>query len=112
MMINQKGTLTIIDFDRDDDGDPWEEFNRIVWCAQIAPAFATGMVDGYFDGPPPMLFWRLLALYICSNTLSSLPWAVPFGETEIQVMRKQQQEIFSWYDGMNRGVPSWYQPRQ
>lgn len=111
-MINQKGTLIIIDFDRDDDGDPWEEFNRIVWCAQVAPAFATGMVDGYFDGPPPMLFWRLLALYICSNTLSSLPWAVPFGETEIQVMRKQQQGIFGWYDGMNRVVPSWYQPKQ
>lgn len=111
MMINQKGTLTIIDFDRDDDGDPWEEFNRIVWCAQAAPAFATGMVDGYFDGPPPVQFWRLLALYICSNTLSSLPWAVPFGETEIRVMRKQQQEIFDWYDGMNRVVPSWYQPK-
>lgn len=112
MMIAQKGTLTIIDFDRDDYGDPWEEFNRIVWCAQAAPAFAAGMVDGYFDGPPPTLFWRLLALYICSNTLSSLPWAVPFGETEIQVMYRQQQEILDWYDGMKRMVPKWYHPKQ
>lgn len=112
MMIDQKGVLTIIDFDRDDYGDPWEEFNRIVWCAQAAPAFATGMVDGYFDGPPPTLFWQLLALYICSNTLGSVPWAVPIGETEIQVMCRQQQEIFDWYDRMNRVVPSWYQPKQ
>lgn len=37
MMIDQDGVLTIIDFDRDDFGDPWEEFNRIVWCAQAAP---------------------------------------------------------------------------
>ena len=43
------------------------EFKRIVWCAQAAPAFSTGMVDGYFDGEVPMKFWRLLVLYICSN---------------------------------------------
>ena len=43
MMIDSHGVLTIIDFDRDDFGDPWEEFNRVVWCAQTAPAFAAGM---------------------------------------------------------------------
>lgn len=109
MMIDQNRQLTIIDFDRDDYGDPWEEFNRIVWCAQSAPAFASGMVDGYFDGNVPEAFWRLLALYICSNTLSSLPWAIPFGEEEIKVMRKQADEVLRWYDGMKNVVPSWYQ---
>ena len=108
MMINQDGVLTIIDFDRDDFGDPWEEFNRIVWCAQAAPAFASGMVDGYFDGKVPMEFWKLLALYICSNTLSSLPWAISFGEGEIQVMRKQAAQVLEWYDGMKNVVPTWY----
>lgn len=108
MMIDKSGTLTIIDFDRDDYGDPWEEFNRIVWCAQKVPAFARGMVDGYFDGHVPVEFWQLLALYICSNTLSSLPWAIPFGETEIQVMRRQQTDIMSWYDNMENVIPSWY----
>ena len=109
MMIDRNGVLTIIDFDRDDFGDPWEEFNRIVWCAQAAPAFASGMVDGYFDGNVPMAFWKLLALYICSNTLSSLPWAIPFGEGEIQVMRNQAAQVLEWYDGMKNVVPSWYQ---
>lgn len=109
MMIDRNGVLTIIDFDRDDFGDPWEEFNRIVWCAQAAPAFATGMVDGYFDGNIPMEFWKLLALYICSNTLSSLPWAIPFGEAEIQVMRNQAAQVLQWYNGMRNVVPSWYQ---
>ena len=108
MMINQDGVLTIIDFDRDDFGDPWEEFNRIVWCAQAAPAFASGMVDGYFDGKVPMEFWKLLALYISSNTLSSLPWAISFGEGEIQVMRKQAEQVLEWYDGMKNVVPTWY----
>ena len=108
MMVNNDGVLTIIDFDRDDFGDPWEEFNRIVWCAQAAPAFASGMVDGYFGGKVPMEFWKLLALYICSNTLSSLPWAIPFGEGEIQVMRKQATQVLERYDGMKNVVPTWY----
>ena len=108
MMIDNDGILTIIDFDRDDFGDPWEEFNRIVWCAQAASAFASGMVDGYFDGNVPVDFWKLLALYICSNTLSSLPWAIPFGDGEIQVMRKQAAQVLEWYDGMKNVVPTWY----
>jgi aminoglycoside phosphotransferase (APT) family kinase protein len=108
MMIDRSGVLTIIDFDRDDFGDPWEEFNRIVWCAQAAPAFASGMVDGYFGGDAPMEFWKLLALYICSNTLGSLPWAIPFGEQEIQVMRRQAAQVLQWYDGMQNVVPNWY----
>ena len=108
MMLGRNGVLTVIDFDRDDFGDPLEEFNRIVWCAQAAPAFAAGMVDGYFNGEVPMTFWELLALYICSNTLSSLPWAIPFGEKEIQVMRNQAAQVLAWYDGMANVVPSWY----
>lgn len=108
MMIDLADNLTVIDFEKQDVGDPWEEFNRIVWSAQAAPAFASGMVDGYFNGDVPMEFWKLLALYICSNTLSSLPWAIPFGEEEIQVMRKQATQILEWYDDMKTVVPKWY----
>ena len=107
-MMVEHGKLVIIDFDRFDYGDPWEEFNRIVWCAQSSPRFAAGMVDGYFDGNVPMEFWRLLALYICSNTLSSIPWAIPFGEEEIRKFLDQAEEILGWYDGMTKIVPSWY----
>ena len=108
MMITIDGVLTIIDFDKDDYGDPWEEFNRIVWSAQAAPDFARGMVDGYFDCNVPMEFWKLLALYICSNTLGSLPWAIPFGEEEVAVMRAQATQVLRWYDNMKNVVPTWY----
>ena len=108
MMIDSQGQLQIIDFNRDDYGDPWEEFNRIVWCAQASPRFASGMVDGYFDGDVPMLFWQLLAFYIASNTLSSLYWAIPFGEKQVQVMRDQAADVLTWYDGMRNVVPTWY----
>lgn len=108
MMIGYDKQLYIIDFNRNDFGDPWEEFNRIVWSAQAAPLFATGMVNGYFDNDVPIEFWELLAFYISSNTLSSLPWAVPFGDEQIQIMVNQAHDVLSWYDHMKNPVPSWY----
>ncbi|MBQ4050309.1 MAG: phosphotransferase [Oscillospiraceae bacterium] len=107
-MMIADGKLVVIDFDRFDFGDPWEEFNRICWCAQKAPYFASGRVDGYFDGEVPLEFWQLLAMYISSNTLSSVPWAIPFGEEQIGVMLRQAKEVLDWYDGMKKDIPSWY----
>lgn len=108
-MVIDGDDLNIIDFDRFDYGDPWEEFNRIVWCVQDGTdLFASGLVDGYFGGQVPQVFWELLALYISSNTLSSLPWAIPFGEGEIATMRKQAALVLKWYENMTRIVPTWY----
>lgn len=108
MMIGNDKKLYIIDFNRNDFGDPWEEFNRIVWCAQTAPVFATGMVNGYFSNAVPAEFWELLALYISSNILSSVPWAIPFGEAQIQVMVDQAKDVLRWYDNMKNPIPTWY----
>ncbi len=108
MMMDTSGRLQVIDFNRSDFGDPWEEFNRIVWSAQTAPYFASGMVDGYFGEGIPEDFWALLALYIASNTLSSLPWAIPFGEEEITTMRRQAAEVLGWYSNMTQTIPTWY----
>lgn len=110
-MMFADSKLVIIDFDRYDFGDPWEEFNRIVWCVQAAPPFASGMIDGYFDHCVPSDFWQLLALYICSNTLSSVPWAIPFGDGEVQTMLKNAADVLQWYDNMQNPVPMWYRIR-
>lgn len=107
-MMLEEGKVVIIDFDRFDYGDPWEEFNRIVWCAQVSPLFASGMVNGYFDNDVPLEFWKLLALYISSNTLSSVWWAIPFGEEEIHTMLNQAKDVLGWYDNMKNPVPTWY----
>jgi serine/threonine-protein kinase len=107
MIITSDG-IAIIDWNRPDYGDPWEELNRIVWDAQCSPQFATGEVCGYFGGEPPIEFWRLLALYISSNTLSSIYWAIPFGQGEIDTMLKQSHDVLRWYDNMQNIVPTWY----
>ena len=108
MMINKNNELVVIDFDRDDYGDPWEEFNRLVWSIQISHEFATGIVDGYFNKKVPEEFWKLLALYMSLNSISSLPWAIPFGEEEVNIMINQSIDILYWYDDMRRYVPKWY----
>ena len=135
--------LKIIDFDRYDFGDPWEEFNRIVWSAVASPHFATGQLQGYFGGSPsadgfspsadgfspsadgfsppadgfspsadgfepPLEFFKLLAFYIASNTLSSIYWAVPFGPSDIDTMMKQAQDVLTWFDNMQNPEPTWY----
>ena len=107
-MMLENGELIIIDFDRYDFGDPWEEFNRIVWSAVASPYFATGQLRGYFDGEPPIEFFKLLAFYIASNTLSSIYWALPFGQSDLDTMMKQSQDVLSWFNNMQNPVPTWY----
>jgi serine/threonine-protein kinase len=108
MIISHDNRLSIIDFNRQDYGDPWEEFNRIVWSAAVSPAFATGQINGYFDGKPQAEFFRLLAFYISSNTLSSIYWAIPFGDKEIATMMNQAKDVLEWFSNMDDPVPTWY----
>lgn len=110
MIINDNNEVGVIDFNRYDYGDPWEEFNRIVWCAETSDHFASGRINGYFEGDVPDEFFKLMALYISSNALSSVPWAIPFGEKEVKIMLDQAQSILGWYDSFNSYIPRWYIP--
>ena len=108
MMIGRDGKLYIIDFNRNDYGDPWEDIKAITWDVEASQMFASGRINGYFDSDVPEEFWRIFALYISCGILSSLPWAIPFGEEQIQVMVNQAKEVLSWYDNMRNPVPTWY----
>ncbi|UNK17177.1 phosphotransferase family protein [Paenibacillus sp. N3/727] len=108
MVITPTGELGIIDFNRLDYGDPWEEFNRITFDASLSGYFASGRVNGYFNDDVPEAFFRLMALYIASNQLSSIHWAIPFGEEEVEFMLKRAEEVMDWYDGFQQHVPNWY----
>ncbi len=108
MVISREADLSIIDFNRHDFGDPWEEFNRIAFSAAVSPHFATGQLNGYFNGRPPEEFFKLMLFYISSNMLSSVPWAMAIGEEEITFMKNQAKEVLGWFDGMRNSVPTWY----
>ncbi|HEL9597863.1 TPA: phosphotransferase [Streptococcus suis] len=104
----QDGRLKILDFDRYDIGDPWEEFNRLIFTADLSPAFARGQVDTYFDGAIPEEFWRLLVLYLTVNSLGALSWAEQVDPLQIPLMKEQADAIWTWYQGYSRLRPSWY----
>ena len=111
MMIDSHGVLTIIDFDQDDLAIHGRNLTvlsgarkqrrlllPVWWMATLAA------ISRWNSG-------NCLLFYICSNTLGSLPWAMPFGEGQIQVMRKQAAQVLEWYDGMKNVVPTWYHSR-
>ncbi|WP_105157449.1 aminoglycoside phosphotransferase family protein [Streptococcus suis] len=104
----QNGRLKILDFDRHDIGDPWEEFNRLIFTADLSPAFARGQVDAYFDGAIPEEFWRLMALYVTVNSLGALSWAERIDPLQIPLMKEQADTVWDWYQGYSRLQPSWY----
>lgn len=108
MVLTLEHNLCIIDFDRHSIGDPWEEFNRISWSAEISPLFASGQINGYFTDEIPEDFFKLLKYYLAVNALGSIPWAIKFGETEINVMIEQAQLILNWYPDEDQIIPNWY----
>ncbi|HFI0100141.1 TPA: aminoglycoside phosphotransferase family protein [Streptococcus suis] len=107
-LLGRDGKLKILDFDRYDIGDPWEEFNRLIFTADLSPAFARGQVDAYFDGAIPGEFWRLMALYVTVNSLGALSWAEQIDSEQIPLMIKQSAAISEWYEGFCLHIPKWY----
>ena len=108
-MFNENMELVVIDFDREDAGDPWYEFNRIIWDGRAAPAYARGMVDGYFDDEQiPEEFWRLMRLYLCQNMVSSVVWAMALSDDDLQIAIENGQRVLDWYDDLREIVPNWY----
>lgn len=107
-LIDTNGNIVIIDFNRHDLGDPWEEFNRIPFSVRVSEAYASGCIDGYFKNEIPETFFALLALYISVNQISSLPWALKFGESEINFTKDMSNQILYWYDDFKMIIPRWY----
>ena len=108
MRIGFDEMIYIIDFEKVNIGDPWEEFKRIVWCAGSSPFFATGMINGYFDNNVPVEFWDILLLYICFSKLSAITWAGYVERDLIDLMKNQADEVLCWYNNMQSPIPTWY----
>lgn len=109
MLMTPDRHVGIIDFNRLDFGDPWEEFNRITWSASKSSCFASGQINGYFNNKVPKIFFELMALYIGVNQLGSIPWAIPYGDKQLKVLLDQTKEVLEWYDNFNLSIPKWYQ---
>jgi aminoglycoside phosphotransferase (APT) family kinase protein len=111
LIITPDARLGVIDFNRCSYGDPWEEYDRFVFTWQRSARFASGQVHGYFDDNVPDEFFSLMALYNAVNMLASIPWAVPFGEQEVEQMIRNCRLVYDSYDGFRSSIPSWYGSR-
>ena len=110
MMIKlETKKLVIIDFGSLEIGDPMEEFNRMIWNAQLSEEFATGFVNGYFEGEQiPDIFWKLMAYYMACDVVGSIPWAINFGDNQLEIMFKRAKLVLDWFDDFKRVIPKFY----
>ena len=110
MMIElETKKLVIIDFGSLEIGDPMEEFNRMIWNAQLSEEFATGLINGYFNGKNiPDDFWKLMAYYMACDVVGSIPWAVNYGNDQLITMLERAKLVLDWFDDFERMIPKFY----
>ena len=110
MMIElETKKLVIIDFGSLEIGDPMEEFNRMIWNAQISEEFATGLINGYFNRKIiPDEFWKLMAYYMACDVVGSIPWAVNYGNDQLTIMLERAKIVLDWFDNFERVIPKFY----
>ena len=110
MMIDlETKELVMIDFGSLEIGDPMEEFNRMIWSAQLSEEFATGLINGYFNGKNiPDVFWKLMAYYMACDVVGSIPWAVNYGNDQLTIMLERAKIVLDWFDNFERVIPKFY----
>ncbi|WP_315120563.1 phosphotransferase [uncultured Clostridium sp.] len=101
--------LGVIDFNRWECGDPYEEFYKVQsFDVEVSIPFSIGQIDGYFNHQPPKEFWEILAVYVAHASLFSIAWAEKFGDNEINGMKRRAMMTFQDYDNFQIMIPHWY----
>ena len=109
IFVNSK-EIGVIDFNRWDVGDPYEEFYKLEsFGVDISIPYCIGQIESYFDDNIPNNFWKALAVYSAHAALYSIKWAEQFGEDDLNNMRKICYRILDDYDGFNTYIPKWFE---
>ena len=103
------GDIGVIDFNRWEVGDPYEEFYKLEsFGIEKSIPYCVGQIDEYFNDAIPMNFWEVLAVYVAHASLYSIKWAEKFGIEEIEGMKKRCEAAFKNYNKFKEVVPAWY----
>jgi|GEM_PF-973101 len=103
LIFTPDGQIGIIDLSGENDyGDPWWEFWLIPCDLNLSAHFYTGQIKGYFEGEPPLEFFRLLSYYIAFSTLEFLCDLTGEGDPE------SVKCVLNWFDDMRNPIPAWY----
>lgn len=110
LILTPQGKLGVIDFNRWECGDRYEEFYKLQsFGIQLSVPYCAGQLHGYFGGEPPQDFWLAQAVYVAHSSLFSITWAKPFGQQEIDGMKQRYHAAMQDYQGFTRLIPRWYQ---
>lgn len=111
-MMIEKDTknFRIIDFGTLEINDPYEEFNRMIWNVLFSFDFAKGIINGYFPNKEeiPADFWKLMKLYMAMDILSSIPWAISYGNEQLEIMKNRADKVLEWYNNYKSDIPNFY----
>ena len=104
------GAIGVIDFNRWEVGDPYEEFYKLQsFGREISVPYCVGQIDAYFGDAVPTDFWETLAVYVAHASLYSIVWAEPFGAADVAGMTRRCRLAMEDYEGFERSMPKWYE---
>jgi len=110
LVIGKDGQIGVIDFNRWEVGDPYEEFYKLQsFGKELSIPYCIGEIEAYFDHEIPKSFFSILAVYVAHASLYSIKWAEKFGEEDVAGMVKRCRAAFEDYDDFTRMIPKWYQ---
>lgn len=108
IIMQPDGEIGIIDFNRRDYGDPFEEFLKIeLFTVESSEAFSLGQIDGYFNGDVPDEFWKMLKVYALHSSVYSIVWAEGFSQQDVDGMIERYYRIYDDYKQSENDIPVW-----
>ena len=109
LILRPDGSLGVIDFNRWEVGDPYEEFYKLQsFGREVSVPYCAGQIDAYFEDAVPGDFWPALAVYVAQASLFSITWAEKFGPADVAGMVRRCRAALDDYDGFRAIVPKWY----
>ncbi len=109
LIYTPEGKLGVIDFNRWEVGDPYEEFYKLEsFGREVSVPYCVGQIDAYFQDRVPADFWEALAVYVAHASLYSIKWAEKFGQQDIAGMVRRCRTAFEDYDSFVSVIPEWY----
>ncbi len=110
LIYMENGEIGVIDFNRWEVGDPYEEFYKLEsFARELSVPYCIGQIQAYFDDDISDDFWSILAVYVAHASLFSIKWAEKFGQKDIDSMTERCMVAFKDYDYFKRTVPVWYE---
>lgn len=109
LIYMEDGSIGVIDFNRWEVGDPYEEFYKLEsFGIEISIPYCVGQIDAYFEDDVPEDFWTANAVYVAQSSLFSIKWAEKFGQKDIDGMVKRARASMINFDNFRLIVPRWY----